>query len=660
MKSVAKKQIWTEAEKAAWRLPGKMTVSEWADANRTLPSDTAEPGSYQTSRTPYMRGPMDAFADPEVEMLDVMSGNQVGKSAAIQNMIGYCIDQDPGPTQYTVPRNEDVVYVSQKVFKPMVQESAALEKHLTDSPRDLQTDFFTFDRMTLYFSAAGSVAELGQKYIKYLFFDEPDSYPIFSGKAANPIALGVKRTITFWDRKIVKVCTPTTKDGYINSSYVKSNMQENYIPCPHCGEYTIWKFIQLKVPPTLHNPDEIREKKDVWYECEICGYKIREDIKEQLVAAGIWLPAGRTIDADGNLHGRPKRSKLHSGFQISSLVSPFPGVTWPKIMANWFAANTEEAIIQGALLDFNNSVLGRPYEETGKKLKAKEVKKLTGGFSKGTVPSECLLLVAGADYHKSRARGIVRIDYEVRGFGYGMKNWVIKTDSVSSFEKLDEEVLLEPFPWADGTDNETKPWPAVMLMFIDSGFEPDDVYDYCRQRTRLTIPTKGMPGPLLKPIAASELETATEKRLSAQKRVKYRGMQLLTVDTYYFKNQVTSWVEQRIDEDGKVIAEPLTRFYDEIPSYYFTEFTNERLVKVHSTRGVSKWQWKPVSTGAPTHSLDTAVLCAAAAYYKGVHYLRRPGEKRAVSAAMQRRSSGPRRKPRRPAGEGFLDDIPEL
>ncbi|RKY23751.1 MAG: hypothetical protein DRP62_05280 [Planctomycetota bacterium] len=663
VKKAVKKQksVWTPAERAAWRLPEKVTVSQWADANRVLPSDTAEPGPYRTSRTPYMREPMNAFCDSEIELIDIMSGAQIGKSSAIQNMVGYAIDQDPGPAMYVVPRDDDIVYASQKVFKPMIESSEALKNHTTGSPRDLQTEFFSFDRMTLYFASAGSPAEMAQKAIKYLFFDEPDKYPPFAGKEANPISLGVKRTTTFWDRKIVKVCTPTTKDGYINSSYVKSNMQEYYIPCPKCGEYQIWKFIQLRVPPKMHDPDEIRKKKDVWYECETCGYKIREEIKEQLVAAGKWVPAGQTIDANGNISGTPKRSKRHSGFHITSLVSPWKD--WAEIMAEWFEANTEEEMAKGALLDFNNSVLGKPFEETGKKLKAKEVKKLLGSFSKGTVPGDCLLLVAGADYHKSRARGIVRIDYEVRGFGYGMKNWVIKTGSISSFEKLDEEVLLEPFPWADGTDNETKPWLAVTLMFIDSGYEPDDVYDYCRQRPRLTIPTKGMPGPLLRPIAASELETATEKRLSAHKRARYRGMQLLTIDTYYFKNQVTSWAEARVDENGKVIAGPLTQFYNEIPGYYFTEFTNEHLVKVHSSRGVAKWLWKPVTTGAPTHSLDTAVLCAAAGYYKGIHYLRRPGEKKkqaAVAAVMQQRLSSRRRGPRRPAGDAFLDDMPEL
>lgn len=648
--------LWTKAEKQAWELPADLTVTQWADANRVLDPDTsAEPGPYSSARTPYMRGPMDAFTDPEVEEIDVMSGSQVAKSTAIQNMIGYSIDQDPGPAMYVVPREKDVDYAAQKIFKPMVNLSPALRSHTTGKPRDLLGDFFTFDRMTLYFAWAGSPAEMAQKAIRYLFFDEPDKYPPFAGREANPIDLAEKRTRTFWDRKIVKMCTPTTQEGYINVSYCQSNMQRYYLPCPRCGEFQTWKFTQLKLPKTLRDPDEIIEKGDVWYECEVCKTKIYDEQKGELVDVGLWVPEGQRIDVDGNIKGRPKRSKRHSGFQVPAFVSPFPGVSWPRIMANWFRANTEEGIALGKLLDFHNATIGEPYRETGKKLKAADVRKLTSGSSQGTVPSDAILLVASADYHKPR--GFVRIDYEVRAFSYGLKNRVISTGSVHSFERLDQEVLMSPFPWTDCTPNEKKPWLAVMVLFIDSGYQPaDEVYDYCRTHPGLTIPTKGEPGPCLKPLRASDLETATERRLTQKQRRKYRGMQLLLVDTFYFKNQVTTWVEPRLDEKGKIIAEPLTLFYDEIPSLYFTEFTNEHKVKVRDRRGNARWAWQPVTKGAPTHSLDLAVLCAAAGYYKNVHYARSPDQAKQAPAA---RRAAPKKKipPRRP---GWLSNLPKL
>jgi len=625
--------LWSAAERAAWRLPAGGTVSQWADANRILDEKSAEPGPWKTAKTPYLKGPMNAFTEPEVEEITVQKVPQSGGSEAIYNMLGYCIDQDPGPAMLVEPRDDDCDAVVDDRIVPMVKNSSALSSHTTSRVWDLTGKELVFDRMTLHLAGANSPADLAKIPIRYLFCDETDKYPAYGGKEADPISLAEKRTITFWDRKIVRISTATTKDGPISRFYLRSNMQTYWCPCPHCGEYRVWRFTQLKVPPKLRDPDKIRETGDVWYECPICGRRIEQDQKMSLVAAGLWLPKGQSIDPAGNIIGKPLRSRRHTGFQFSALISPW--VSWPEIMAAWFAGETEQGRVTGQLHDFYNAYLGQPFEETGQKLKSSEVKQLRGSFSCGTVPADCRLLVASADYHKSPSKGLVRIQYEIRGFGNGLKNYVIKIGQATSFEQLDEEVLLSPFPWADGTSNEDKPWLAATVLFIDSGYEPDDVYDYCRQRRGLTIPTKGKPGPERTPLSPSDIEKATERRLNSRQRARYRGMQLLIIDTYYFKGQVTSWVEPRRDEEGKPIAAPLTEFYAECPAYYFREFSNEHKIRSRDTRGNAKWVWRPVTKGAPTHALDTAVLCAAAAFYKGAFYLKGAKKPRQAAAAVR-------------------------
>ena len=46
-------------------------------------------------------------------------------------------------------------------------------------------------------SGANSPSSLASRAIKYVFFDEVDKYPVFSGKEANPIKLATERTKTF-------------------------------------------------------------------------------------------------------------------------------------------------------------------------------------------------------------------------------------------------------------------------------------------------------------------------------------------------------------------------------------------------------------------------------------------------------------------------------
>lgn len=639
--------LWSKAEREAWRLPEELTVSHWADKHRQLPADSAEPGPYRLARTPWAKGPMDAFSDPEVELIDLMWPRQISKSTSVQNMIGYAIDQDPGPTLYVVPREKDVVDRSQKIFRPMLEDSAALSRHITASPRDLQTESFTLNRMTLYFGWAGSPAELKQRAIKYLFFDEPDSYPPFSGKEADPISLATHCTTTFWDRKIVKVCTPRTKNDYIWQSYSLSNQQQYYIACPHCGEYSVWEFGQLKIPKNLRDPDTIRKNRGVvWYECKLCKKRTEETQKEELVAQGVWVAEGERINKQGEISGNPKKDKRHSGFHVTALISPW--LSWTEIMARWFEANTEEGIALGRLFDFKTEILAQPWEETGRAVKANELEKRRGDFSRGTVPDDCLVLVAGADYHEDQF-GNKRIDYEVRGFGYGLRNWVISSGSADSWEELEDEVLLSPFPWANPEGpNKDKPELAVIQIFVDSGYKPEEVYGFCIGHAGVAMPTKGSSHAQRTPLVLSNLEKASQGRAK-----RYRGMQLMMIDPAFFKEQVTGWAEKEAGQAGS------TEYYAEIPDVYFTEFCNERKVKMRDKWGREHWVWRPVKTGAPTHFLDTAVNAAAAAFFRRIQYLRKPDEKRAVAAVEQQKTTEKTSRRRRPR-EGFLDDLPTL
>ena len=620
-------EIFSEAERRAWRWGDDLKPSEWANRDRVLPPDSPMPGRYNSSITPYVIEPMDAFVDDEVEQIWLMWAAQISKSTLIENLVGFTIAQRPAPTMVVVPTEDDIPEVAQKRFRTMVEDCPGLASHVLGGIRSLQGNRFEFDNMTLYFSTAGSAAALARKAIKYIFPDEADKFPLFSGREANPISLMEKRQTGYWDSKLVGASTPTTKNGYTNAGFERSNKCRLYMPCKHCGERQVFKFGRLRLPKNLRNPDEIIESGDCWYECEFCAAKLREDVKPIMVAAGKWLPEGKTIDADGNIGGMALRSKRISGYQLSALVSPFPKASWPRLLAEWFEANTAAGRALGKIMDFQNSRLGEPYEETAKHVEKKQAKSLVGDFSRETVPAECVLMVAGADYHKSLTRGIVRIDYEVMAFGADMRNYTVASGSVPSFDELDKQLWQTPYPWADGTKAEDKPFLVPTVLFIDSRFKPDDVYDYCRARPRLTIPTEGLDGPCIQPLRVNDLEKATERRLNARQRQRYRGMQIILVDTYFFKNQVIGWLEPKVEEDengdAKIVEPAASRFYTECPDYYFTELTNEHLIEVRNKKGNVRFVWQEVSSGARTHSLDTHVLCAAAGFYKGVQYRRR-------------------------------------
>lgn len=77
--------------------PKLQSISEWADSNRILVSESSEPGRWRTDRASYQRGIMDAFTQPGVWQIVIMASAQVGKTELELNMMGRAIDIGPGP-----------------------------------------------------------------------------------------------------------------------------------------------------------------------------------------------------------------------------------------------------------------------------------------------------------------------------------------------------------------------------------------------------------------------------------------------------------------------------------------------------------------------------------------------------------------------------------
>ena len=68
--------------------PENLTLSEWSDKYRRLSTESsAEAGPWRTSRTPYLKEPMDAFTDPKIERIVMVAASQVGKALDITTPI---------------------------------------------------------------------------------------------------------------------------------------------------------------------------------------------------------------------------------------------------------------------------------------------------------------------------------------------------------------------------------------------------------------------------------------------------------------------------------------------------------------------------------------------------------------------------------------------
>ncbi|MFA5324334.1 MAG: terminase gpA endonuclease subunit, partial [Smithella sp.] len=468
-------RTWTDAERQAWALPEKVTVSEWADRNRILDTLTsAEPGPWRTARTPYLRGIMDAFNDPFVEDITIMASTQIGKTECELNMMGYIIDQDPGPTLLVMPRDEDAKSMSSNRVKPMIKLSEALESHFTSREDDISKKEFLLDRMIMYFTGSNSPAGLSNRPIKYLFLDETDKYPHYSGKEADPIKLATERTRTFWNRKIVKCSTPTTKEGYIYNEYGKTDRCKFYVPCPYCGEYQLLLWPQIKFPEEERDPEKIKEQRLAWYECLKCKGKINDLVKQRMLIQGRWVPEGCEINEQGRMVGNIPRTS-RKGFWINALYSPW--LTFSEIAAEHLRAY--QYIEQH--MNFVNSWLAEVWEENLGQSKPDELKKLALDYPAGLVPAGVRVLVAAVDVQK---------DYFVlviNGWGPMQESWRILSTTLETWEEVEKILFDTRYP---SEISNTEPF-SVKLANFDTGYRTDEVYEFCRKHKGIARAIKG-------------------------------------------------------------------------------------------------------------------------------------------------------------------------
>jgi phage terminase large subunit GpA-like protein len=439
---------WTPAERSAWAPPDNITVSEWAERHRMLPKQSAIPGPWSNRMVPYAVGVMDAFLDPGVERITIMASVQSGKTESAYNMLGYAISQDPAPFLVVMPTDKTLRRVNKRL-QDMITESPELSRYLTGDPDDLQKRSIVLNRMEIYFATAGSKADLANVEARYLLMDEPDRYPAATGEEGSPVEMAEARLTTYWNRKIIEPCTPTTPDGHINREYQRSDQRKYWVPCPQCGAYQVLSFWQVKCtgaklgewPADKRDPDFIRQQRVARYECVHCQGEIDDKDRPWMLAQGKWVPEGHLFDSrTGELPPLPPVS--HVGFWWNVLYSPFRNFS--EIAAQFFATKDDREKYK----TFVNLWLAEPWKEIIQERPASAILELRTDRPALEVPDGALALTAGIDNQKY-------------GFWVSIWAWVLLSNGlleqhlirygfVQDFQELDIWLFQDVYRTRDG------------------------------------------------------------------------------------------------------------------------------------------------------------------------------------------------------------------
>ena len=181
---------------------------------------------------------MDAFNDPDIQRIVVMTSSQVGKTEILLNAIGYYIDQDPSPMLIVQPTLQMGQSFSKDRLASMIRDTDKIKDCVKDArSRDSgnTTMHKKFAGGHLSIVGSNSASGLASRPIRILLMDEVDRYEQSAGAEGSPISLAVARTKTFWNRKIFMCSTPTIKGlSAIETAFEESDKRYFHVPCPEC------------------------------------------------------------------------------------------------------------------------------------------------------------------------------------------------------------------------------------------------------------------------------------------------------------------------------------------------------------------------------------------------------------------------------------------
>lgn len=576
-----------ETWRAAWRPPERYTPSEWAVRHRVLPSSvSAEPGRYRLDRTPYARGIMDAVAEPGVEEIWFVAGTQIGKTTIQENVLGYWIDNDPGPCLIVKPSEAATQEAIKERWRPLLESSPSLRQHLSPRPHDNTLTGIKLDSMPIYFGWAGSPQSLASRPCRYVLPDEVDKFPPFAGREADPISLARERTATYGHRRrLLAVSTPTTREGATWRGWESCGDRRHFqVPCPHCGAYQQLTWAQVKWPRLAETDrvrfaDEIERCRLAWYECVACKGRIEESHKPRMLERGVWVSEGQTVAPDGTVAGERPMSK-RVGFHLSSLYSPWR--RFYEMAAEFIRADGDIA----ATMNFRNSRLAEPFEVQVSKrepstIRAKAVAAAGLGQAGAArvVPAWAVLLIATADVQKDHCY------WQVDAWGYEQRSKRVAVGIAASLDEVYRQAFAPDLAFVSESGGGVV---HVSELVVDSGYRKDEVTEFARRDPRRVRMAKGL-STYYGPIAEQKVEKAS-------------GVVVWNINT-----------KQSKDTLDRLIGDPdplRWQVFADIGDDYCAQLASEHKILDPQTK---QELWVKKSSGAANHWWDcSAMSCAVA------------------------------------------------
>lgn len=586
------------------RPPERLSVSEASVKYRYVNNPGSYVGKWQNKTAPYLVEVMDSFSSPNYYGLVFAAPAQCGKTDALCiNTIVHSVMVDGLDLTLYSPTNTDARDFSVRRIDRLNRHSEKIGERLlkgSNSDNKFDKTYSNGVLLTLGWPTAGQFAG---RPIPRVVLTDYDRMPEDVDGEGSPYDLAAKRTTTFgsfamaaaesspsravtnprWVRTSPHMAPPTTG---ILALYNRGDRRQWYWPCPHCEDYFVGSFQQIKWDSSLDTfADQASTAHMV---CPCCQEKIGWDDRFGMLQKGTWLADGQSIERGGRVYGRPMRTGIAS-FWLNGVAAAF--MTWERLVVNYLNAENEykNTNSEEALKKFYNTDLAQPYyPKAQESIRQPEIiKSREEPLEQQSVPPGVRFMMATIDVQKNmfvvQVHGVIpgtkkadfvvidRFDimYSERLNDDGERLWVKPHSYPEDWDLITQRVLMKSYPLADGSGRKM----AIKMTCCDSGGRAGattNAYEFYRRLKRQGLDSRFV---LLKGASQPSAPRVRIDYPDSNRKDRHAGARGDVPVMFLNPNMLKDELDGRLD-----VLDPgqgLIRFPDWLPDSFYAELCVE-------------------------------------------------------------------------------------
>ena len=392
---------FAERQRELLRFPTPIPSCEWMEKHFVVTKGPFK-GPFRFVTTPYLRGPFEAFDDPDINKIDLMFPPQRGKTVFEIGCASISAHQNPVPIMFVLPTEALAKALLNRRIIPTFQSIPLIRDLMTDKKKDVSSiGIFLKNGFELILGWASSATSLSSETMCYIFGDEVAKWAAVAGNELSPKDLTESRQPVWGSMaKSIDISTPN-EIGDIFDQSVQScdELRQWWITCPKCGAEQLPEFgdpttiYGIKIPEKIKDPKKVINRNLARYICKNCFFEI--DSYEFRKAA-----------LNGFYHAEKKATgKIRSvAFHIYSWVTPFS--TLNDAAAAKLKSDADEHL-RGK--SFKTQHAAEPWQDIIIETTEEELlKAVAADLPPQTVPDAAIALTAGIDVQKTGFYHVVR------------------------------------------------------------------------------------------------------------------------------------------------------------------------------------------------------------------------------------------------------------